>query len=264
MFMSICAMVVNSYLLWSADANEWTDITAQWTVLVDALRNMGILFMARDISRPSFGSSSSGSQSSSSSLVSISHSPLRLSLSQTLPRKSCVVWPLLFGTSVWCNVFELADSDSESQVFLSRLSYDQFQTVWIVFFARIVLAMPFRSIVLGITTQGEVRMMVFNSREKRICRVENCGFGWDEDLKDLIVETENPQNSAILQEGKEKIVVMEVEGEGNGIEEKHKKPFKFSCNVNVLLSALGALAVLVRLGLVWGWALARGFDGLFS
>ena len=80
----------------------------------------------------------------------------------------------------------------------------------------------------------------------------------------MIVETENPQNSAILQEGKEKIVVMEVEGEGNGIEEKHKKPFKFSCNVNVLLSALGALAVLVRLGLVWGWALARGFDGLFS
>lgn len=106
--------------------------------------------------------------------------------------------------------------------------------------------------------------MVFNPREKRMCGIEGCGFGWEEELNDLDFEMENPHNSEILEEGKEKIVVVEGKGGGKGIEDKHKKPFKFSCNVNVLLSALGALAVLVRLGLGWGWALAKGIDGYFS
>ena len=265
MFMSIYAAVVNSYVLWSGDASAGTDTSsaAQWSVLIDVLRNMGMLFMARDISRPSVAGSSSGSQApSSSSSVSNSHSFLRLSLSLTPPWKSCTVWTLLFGTSVLCNVFAL--SDSGSQVLLSMLSYDQFHTVWIVFFARIVLAMPWRSIVLGITTKGEVRIMVFNPREKRICGVEGCGFGWEEELNGFDVQTEDFYDSEILEGGNEKIVAVEGKGGGKGIEDKHKKPFKFSCNVNVLLSALGALAVLVRLGLGWGWALAKGIDGYFS
>ncbi|PVH77712.1 hypothetical protein DL98DRAFT_590965 [Cadophora sp. DSE1049] len=279
-FVSLFAVAFNLYVLWhgvagagnseEAEGAKGRGSLAEWSVLVDVLRNMGILFMARDISRPSFASSDSGSGSRSSS--SKSNPPLRLSLSQTLPWRSCILWSILFVTSAWYNIsglFPTSGSNPSSQVLLSRLSYDQFQTVWNVLFARLMLPIPWRSIVLGITTQGEMRMMIFNMREKRVCGLEGCGFGWEEEFMDVEREVaqdfegEVAPDFEILEEGE---VKRGHGAAGEVLKTKGRKetPFDFSCNLNVLLSMLGGLAVLARFGWGIGWALVKGIDGYFS
>ncbi|KAK0111946.1 hypothetical protein ONS96_001210 [Cadophora gregata f. sp. sojae] len=279
---------------------------AEVTVRIDILRNLGVLFLARDISRSrpvavSGSGSGSGakaqskdrSSSSSSSSWSTSNSRPRLD-DQYLLIISCSIWLVLFTRSVWFNISSLPphpstqlDSDSipdpRPEISLLQLSDEQFQIVWLVFFARIVLAIPWRSIVLGVKRDGEVRMMIYNTREKKDCGVEGCGFGWDEDEEEEVLGREDEgegmggERYDEVLEGGEK---MGVDGVGSGVkdvsvgkgeeEEKKKKKkkglFWFSCNLNLILVALGTVAMIVNFGWEMGWAfaLARGIVGYLS
>ncbi|KAH7386411.1 hypothetical protein BKA64DRAFT_143049 [Cadophora sp. MPI-SDFR-AT-0126] len=280
---SLCAVVFNFYALWtSGNAHEGRGSVAEWNVLIDVVRNMGILFMARDISRRSFAGSGSKSQyPSPSSSSEKSNSPPRIS--HTFPWNSCILWTFIFGTSAWYNFFGFSSSTDtnssqrpksesglQSRIFISQLSHEQFQTVWNVLFARIVFAIPWRSIALGVTTEGEVRMMVFNTREKRACGVEGCGFGWDEEFMDLgdaeedTIEERKGARTVLEERGVNGKLVGSEGKEPKGKNKEEKNLFAFSCNLNALLSMLGGFATIVMFGWGMGWAVARGIDRYFS